>query len=537
MPAIVHRFSLGIPEFDLFSSLSFGCALVASLILLYIFLAKFNSILRVSFFTAALSNIFFQWPMFLISDVLQESLENPYWHFFVVQISVFVLLSYGILTTSNFTRAFHPEKISFRRGHLFFSIFLGALLVFLYLRKVPFDCTALYAVLFDPQVTLLAREVSIKFAGSFIATSSFGAFTNALAPVVIALSVAMIWHALRTRNILQLVLFPLVILAAVFVCMLSGAKGLLLPSIIVILVASILWNRSFIRKGIAAAASMLLLFGSLVVFEVVRDRGWSEAGAYPFGQCTAQLGACDQGKELILSLYKRDASLGLYKDRIQALEKELKIACEKPKEGAPNQSPWSYDDLDIAPKTERAVDEAARSYLEGVIYRALVIPTQVAAWHFLYVEEMGSPGFAAMPFARRLTGSSVNMPELVYQKYGSVFAHGDKTSTSTSPTSFLLAYPAYLGVVGLVLSLLAVIITDIIVSVLLLRVPNALYPIGVGLAAVISFNFILSDFVTVMLSHGGAVAIALMAFFAVTRDGHVLRNALDLLKITRKQQD
>jgi hypothetical protein len=167
----------------------------------------------------------------------------------------------------------------------------------------------------------------------------------------------------------------------------------------------------------------------------------------------------------------------------------------------------------------------------------LVIPTQVAAWHYLYVEEMGSPGFAAMPFARRLTGSSVNMPELVYQKYGSVFAHGDKTSTSTSPTSFLLAYPAYLGVVGLVLSLLAVIITDIIVSVLLLRVPNALYPIGVGLAAVISFNFILSDFVTVMLSHGGAVAIALMAFFAVTRDGHVLKNALDLLKITLKPQD
>ncbi|GAB5462389.1 hypothetical protein [Hoeflea alexandrii] len=532
MPAIVHRFSLGIPEFDLFSSLSFACALVASLILLYIFLAKFSSILRVSFFTVALSNIFFQWPMFLISDVLQESLENPYWHFFVVQISVFVLLSYGILTTSNFTRAFHPEKISFRRGHVFFSIVFGAVLVFLYLRKVPFDCTALYAVLFDPQVTLLAREVSIKFAGSFIATSSFGAFTNALAPVVIALSVAMIWHALRTRNILQLVLFPLVILAAVFVCMLSGAKGLLLPSIIVILVASILWNRSLIWKGIAAAASMLVLFGSLVVFEVVRDRDWSDSGAYPFGQCTARLGACDQGKELIFSLYQRDASLGLNEERLGTLKWELDNACENgvEREKPKIQSNWNQ-------RVERPLEDTALAYLEGIIYRALVIPTQVAAWHYLYVEEMGSPGFAAMPFARRLTGSSVNMPELVYQKYGSVFAHGDKTSTSTSPTSFLLAYPAYLGVVGLVLSLLAVIITDIIVSVLLLRVPNALYPIGVGLAAVISFNFILSDFVTVMLSHGGAMAIALMAFFAVTRDGHVLRNALDLLKITRKPQD
>jgi hypothetical protein len=161
MPAIVHRFSLGIPDFDLFSSLSFACALVASLILLYIFVAKFSSILRVSFFTAALLNIFFQWPMFLISDVLQESLKNPNWHFFVVQISVFVLLSYGILTTSNFTRAFHPEKISFRRGHVVFSVFFGALLVFLYLRKVPFDCTALYAVLFDPQVSCrLGRSVS-----------------------------------------------------------------------------------------------------------------------------------------------------------------------------------------------------------------------------------------------------------------------------------------------------------------------------------------------------------------------------------------
>jgi len=372
-------------------------------------------------------------------------------------------------------------------------------------------------MMFDPQVTLLAREVSIKFAGSFLATASYGAFANTVAPVIIAVSMAMAYGGARRMNLFQVIGFTALIMLTVFACLISGTKGLMLPSLVVILVSSSLWNRSLLKKSMAAAASLLVLFTALMVFEVIRDRRSGDAGAYPFGYCSAALGACDQSVQLIRSLYEREFSLGLFNERIAALRDELFFACS------------GQGRLDQSTKTYSYPAPLQRSLVEGVIYRAFVIPAQVAAWHYLYVEEYGTPGFSALPFARRLTGSSVNMPELVYQKYGSAFSEGDRTSTSTSPTGFLLAYPAYLGFLGLAAALMAVMVTDVILALLLNRLPNAVYPIGVGLTGVMAFNFTLSDFVTVMLSHGGSMAIALMAFFTVFKNRDSLKRTFDVV--------
>jgi len=79
MQEIVYRLNFFIPKFDLYASLSLSLALAASLIFLFFLFFRTSSIFRLSIFTAALLHVFFQWPLFIISNVLETSLENPYW--------------------------------------------------------------------------------------------------------------------------------------------------------------------------------------------------------------------------------------------------------------------------------------------------------------------------------------------------------------------------------------------------------------------------------------------------------------------------
>src|SRR5690606_4849610 len=125
-----------------------------------------------------------------------------------------------------------------------------------------------------------------------------------------------------------------------------------------------------------------------------------------------------------------------------------------------------------------------------------------------------------LPFARRLFGESLNMPALVYQKYGTIYSKGDKTSTSTAPTSFLLYYPSYLGWFGLFAALSALVVWDFIYSFFALRLDDRLFPVAAGIAAITSMNFMSSDFLTVLISHGGAVGLLFVIVFVLLGRGH-----------------
>ena len=106
------------------------------------------------------------------------------------------------------------------------------------------------------------------------------------------------------------------------------------------------------------------------------------------------------------------------------------------------------------------------------------------------------------------------MPELVYQKYASIYFQGDRTSTGTAPTSFFLAYSAYLGLVGFFLALSCIIGLDLILVRVALYVGASLVPLLTGIIMIMCMNFMASDFVTVLISHGGAAGI--FAVFILT---------------------
>jgi hypothetical protein len=120
-----------------------------------------------------------------------------------------------------------------------------------------------------------------------------------------------------------------------------------------------------------------------------------------------------------------------------------------------------------------------------------------------------------IPLFGNVFGSPVNIPQRVYEKYGVVYSAGDRTSTSTAPTTFIFSYPAFVGLSGLLFAIAIIVILDAIS----LRI-HSISPAVVGYAAngffaVVSFSLLVSDFFTVMFSHGAIPGIALL--FILTR--------------------
>jgi hypothetical protein len=156
-----------------------------------------------------------------------------------------------------------------------------------------------------------------------------------------------------------------------------------------------------------------------------------------------------------------------------------------------------------------------KAFTDAIFYRMFVIPFQVSVWHFMYAETEVVDGIKTLPLARLLTGSSLNMPELVYQKYGSIYSQGDRTATSSAPTSFIWTYSSYLGWFGFCIALACILILDLSMVGIAKILDQDLLPVFVGVLVIMTINFSASDFVTVLVSHGGIAGMSLLMVYAM----------------------
>lgn len=456
---------------------------------------------------AGLINIFYQWPIFFLSSPIEASLAHPYQFSLVPAVVVLSLLAWVVATGDLNIPA---DTISDRRlsvWQMIVPVLAATIFTGIYFARVPFRCTALFALLYDPVMTLLAREVTIKFAGSTLATSSYGALANTVAPAVAAIGVAQIVRYGSMLRIVPVVIWAFLIFVSISLVMIAGAKGLTIPLIVTVFLSALLWSSSWKHKVVSGAFSLLCVFAALSSFEVIRERGGGTE-YYDFAGCVVSLGSIEKGWELLDSMGER-GGLGLDPAYIQVLRSELRDAIS----GLGRAKSITRGKAAVRPIDSQRV----ASYIEALTNRALVIPTQVAAWHFLYVDEYGSPGYGALPFAKKLLGYSVDASSLVYMAYGTVYSDGDRTSTSTAPTSFIFWWFAYFGLVGLVAAIVCILILDGVVAIAMRESSSNVLPLSVGLVFAISLNLITSDFFVVMLSHGGAVAVGLIIFFALLR--------------------
>jgi len=483
------------------------CAILASTSFVALFFFRRRLFFRLSTVVALLLHVFFQWPIFALSEAIEKSLDNKYGIFLSIQIGVFSLIIFSALSDRWLGREPDKEK-EIKRAHIISLTIIAVILAYLFLRTIPFYCTALYSILFDPESTLLAREISIKFNESRLGLISYGALLNSIIPALFFLCVASL---LKKKSFAYALPILFLIFLLVMTLLLGGAKGNLLPTIIMCSVALAIYFEKFSKKTLSILAAIFLAYSSLALFEVIRDRVSAKADFYRYGECTMVLGGYEKNRELIDSLFHRKQSLGLSDERILALDKELDFIYGKYSERGRTED---HKEISKPTKLDHVDCHTSSSVTRAILYRAFVIPMQVAVWHFIYAEEE-DPGLNALSFTRHWRKSFINAPEQVYQKYATIYSCGDRTSTSTAPTSFLLAYPAYLNWIGLLVAIFLVILTDTITAVFLRKISGIGFSVCVGLLYVMSFNFIVSSFESALVSHGGLATLALIFFWGI----------------------
>lgn len=527
--SLLYSLQIAPPSPTVFVLLCYLGAILSTAAALWLLAENVWRIARPAYMVSAGVNVLFQWPVALLSSTFEASLPNSWLFAASVNLPPLLLLGWVSLTKRLDIPKATVSTGKFTTLQVLLPVALSGLFLGLYLLRVPYDCTAAYAVLFDPQATLLAREFAGKIAVTRVSGYSIGAMVNSTAPAALALTFWTAAVGFRRKQIFVVTASILTSLVLVGIVLMTGAKGLLIPSFLALAISAVVWAPGKLLKPVAAIALVGLLAISVVGFELVRERAGfaGDSGAYQIGACAARTGECERTTELVTSMMERHTSLGVTPARLQRILGEMDISCPQAIDAASEflkgkgtqrigELQTAADAAQVIAPRETGIIERGLRYAESIAYRMMVTPVQVGSWHFLYAAELGSPGWSAMPIGRQLTGQSMNMPERVYQQYGSIFSGGDRTSTGTSPTSFFLAYPAYIGWPGVALAIVLMIAFDIVWAAITMLLPRPLLGLAVGLLAVVSMNFLLSDFLTVMFTHGGLVASALLVLLGLT---------------------
>lgn len=520
---MVKELALASPTLSAFFLFNLICTLtVAASCLTRFFLNNYVSA-RLSFCLAAFVFLFYQAPLVFFSEQVRVSLNQPWTYAFIVNGSALALTLWAILSRRldfDDSPSSFPEKSNL--------LYLGAGVLgfgslWIYLAGVPWQCTGLFALLYDPWLTLLAREFGIKLIGTSLSTYSFGAYANAIAPLLVLLSVWLIRNSLLRLRFVGALTGILVGSLAIIAVLLSGTKGLLVPSILMLIAGTYFWCNTWLSRISTIFFAIVFVTFSLITFELMKERSSMVGGAYDFAACSQRAGTCQKSLDLLDSMQARDYSLGLPGVYVAPIQSRLECLCS----GSGDEVTCPAGTLgQVISGASRGMGGQHLEYLAersttlagAVFNRVFVVPFQVSVWNFMYAETEPVDGVKTLPFARRIFGESLNMPELVYQKYGSVYSMGDKTSTSTAPTSFLLAYPIYVGWIGFALALASVIALDFVLARLARFIGAPLVPMLIGTVLIMSMNFMTSDFVTVLISHGGAAGIfALLLYAAMTK--------------------
>ena len=546
VPPLALDIAVWWPEPTTFFFVNLVATLATSLLLLAMLWRSPTRLMRPAFLLAGLCHLLYPWSLTLLADPIKASLLKPWTMVAFIHAGIWCLLAW-VLASRWLDPPLPPAADPvFRKVEVALPLVLAGALASVYLWRVPVACTALYSLVVDPHMTLLAREFGGKLIGSKLASYALGALFHVAVPVAVALTFRMAWTQVASRRWVLFAAWMLLGFASISLVMLTGTKGLLVPSMLMLVTTSLLWNQRLRVKFVAGAFAVGAMAVGLVSFELVKERKALAGSGYDFAACAVRVNACERSTVLVESLKQRKMSLGLPRPLVDDLSERLACACTpgadiaacpavEPMviafsldnsllEGFPTSqySPGARrgSDLGEAGAEVGRIERALRkillrglTFVEAIVNRAMVVPLQVASWHYMFVETEGSPGAAGIPMAGRLGGNLVNMPEIVYRKYGFIYSSGDRTSTSTAPTGFMLFYPAYIGVPGLMLAVVLVLLYDIAAVWLMRRVRPALSAVAAGLVLVAAMNLAVSDFLTVMGSHGGLAALLMMAVF------------------------
>jgi len=499
--------NFGVAEhwFSIYATMNYMLTIPCIMGAAYFLFFEKQMVTRPSFILALLIIVLYQIPLAIFSPVIYQNLFSAIWfaisiHTAVISNLMWIYFTPKLNADSIKTNTYVQYSATYFRGFLFwfpsaiFFLFLG-----LYLYKIPFSCTAFYSLLMDQEISLLVREVLGKLLGANYAPHILNIMTSAIGPILAFFLSGRIYYDFKEKEYICLPLWVLMLVIVLVSPLLGGAKGSLVPMAVALSVVSFIVAKKWKYK-ILLAGGLFLLFAFMILVVKVAQESGSGNGRYQFGSCIARLNACSRTKVLLESLRPPKAYYGVSRARLNVLGEDL----------------LSFCDIDNIKYTEikdkggttlgMPIIASLSEHVMGMLHRVFVSPIQVAYWHFLYVDENGSPKLYGITLAKLFSDNYVSVPAKVCELY----YLGDKTSACTAPTSYLFTYPAYLGWFGLLFACFLSLSFDIVFSLLIKYSPKPIVDLTLGIITIAAVNFIAADFVTVVVSHGVGVAFVML---------------------------
>jgi hypothetical protein len=447
-------------------------------------------------------------PSVVFAGNILRGLESPFYFFFVLFFPPAVLSVWLNILSRRLVGRLDPISPSGNADFLPLVILgiVACSIVFYWLYRVPFECTAGWSLIFDPERMLLAREIAGKLVVEPGTSRLIGAFVNVIAPLLIFVYLNKIYSLAQRGgqySITGAAFLSLVVVASYAAILITGTKGSLIPTLGTCLVGFLLMPAGWGRKLIAVALVLVFFLGSIAYLQAVTTTERT-GPRYQAGACVARFNVCSQGARLIESASARGTRgiLGS-PDGLQPIIQDFKNFCGVEIKNTKSES------------SQSVIVESHGGGWDALVTRAFKVPLQVASWYYLWVLNNGEIGLNSVPIISRINGSE-NIAKDVYKNYGTIYSGGDLTSTSTAPTSFLIAYPILMGPFGFFVSILFLLVFDGFFAFALRWAPGVYLYAFSGLSAAVSYHFLNADFFTVLGSHGG-LALSVIVFLVAMR--------------------
>lgn len=529
---LYKEFPVELPTVSAYTVLGMTLAAITCWIAVLSFRQNRNVWMRSAFQFGAMVAIIFQWPLVFFFDILKTELERPW--LFATAIHGFTLVCFlWVFLTPQFTSKIEIDKGQSRRTsgtamyvQLSVSLLVFYILASLYLRHVGFECTGLYAFLFDSELTLVARDLSVKFVKDPLASYAIALNIGAVGPIALVAVGVFFTQMIKTRNLLGAAAAFVVSLGILFVTMVNSAKGNVLPALvvgtIVLLIRCEGWKKRLLSIFALFVLSLSIMLGLEIGKEISlpteRSASKKSASLYPLGACLVRVNACQEGARLIRFFERSSGYVGVPSSRVPYLRRDVEMHCPLEFIGEVEDDSW-WPEGEYA--DSRVVREARPSFDRIVLYagsiarRILIVPIQIASWHFQYADEFGSPGLRYLPVVSNFFGGRIgDMPSRVHDAYLTIYSNSSTIPSGTSPTSFLVSAPAYLGYWGFVLAVVLLLIFDISSASLLRYLRGDMQAVAIAILAVAHMNLLLTEFWTAMVSHGAIAGLCLLGIIS-----------------------
>ncbi len=268
---MIEEYNILTAPFSIYVGLNWFFCLACAAWIISLFSFRRYLFVKPSILLLTYSHVFFQWPLAFYSGYFEKYLPEPY--IFALLIHTYIV--FGLLVfpftfdsaaKKTWERISGPGKEKIQSNHVV-MVLLGALIIgitFVYLSQVPLSQTGLYAIIFQPKTSGLAREKSLKLLGNVPLRYAFALMISSLAPLFAVMSFWALRNAVRKWRILSSFLFAACLLGVAGAVGLPGARVNIVNMILVMFMASLFYHGLPFRP-----AKFILLIGAILLLPTV----------------------------------------------------------------------------------------------------------------------------------------------------------------------------------------------------------------------------------------------------------------------------